>query len=137
MRYRAALELGWSEVPAVLDILTEEEARLRALRDNNHAGEYDELGLAEVTAWLEEAGADLDLALFDTSALSAALDASGGTDAFTAPEPREEKNTNLDPGEGRYKEQYGVICIVGSAAEQEEVYTRLKDEGYNVRVVTT
>jgi hypothetical protein len=44
---------------------------------------------------------------------------------------------NLDPGEGRYKEQYGVIIICESEAEQERTYTALTGQGYTCRVVVT
>lgn len=44
---------------------------------------------------------------------------------------------NLDPGEGRYKEQYGVIVICGDESEQERVYNDLQARGYECRVVVT
>ena len=45
--------------------------------------------------------------------------------------------SNLDPGEDRYREQYGVIVICADEAEQEQVYSTLQGQGYNVRVVVT
>jgi hypothetical protein len=60
-----------------------------------------------------------------------AEDASQETDAAPAAAP------NLDPGEGRHKEQYGVIVLCESEAEQEQIYTALKAEGYTCRVVVT
>lgn len=45
--------------------------------------------------------------------------------------------TNLDPGEGRYKEQYGVIVLCADENRQEEVYSRLSREGYMCKVVVT
>lgn len=44
---------------------------------------------------------------------------------------------NLDPGEGRYKEQYGVIVICQDEQHQEAVYNDLHEAGYTVRVVVT
>ena len=44
---------------------------------------------------------------------------------------------DLDPGEGRYKEQYGVIVVCRDEAEQQTVYERLQSEGYTVKVVVT
>jgi hypothetical protein len=49
----------------------------------------------------------------------------------------EDDASNLDPGDGRYKEQYGVIVICESEQEQERVYTTLRDQGYTCRVVVT
>lgn len=42
-----------------------------------------------------------------------------------------------DPGEERYKEQYGVIVICADATEQESVFNRLAAEGLTCRIVVT
>lgn len=42
-----------------------------------------------------------------------------------------------DPGESRYREQFGVIVRCTDEPEQREVYERLLAEGYPCRVVTT
>ena len=34
-----------------------------------------------------------------------------------------------------YKEQYAVIVICKDESEQQEIYNRLKDEGYKLKVV--
>lgn len=39
--------------------------------------------------------------------------------------------------EGRYQEQYGVIVLCKNEGEQEEIYSRLTDEGYTCKVVVT
>lgn len=58
-RYRAVCQLyreGWASpwemgyVPVILTDITEEQAKARGLRDNNHAGSYQEIELAEVLA---------------------------------------------------------------------------------------
>lgn len=36
-----------------------------------------------------------------------------------------------------YKQQYGVIVIVETEAEQEKVFNELKQKGYKLKVVTT
>jgi hypothetical protein len=36
-----------------------------------------------------------------------------------------------------YVEQYGVVVVCRDTAHQEEVFNKLQDEGYNVKVVTT
>ena len=47
-----------------------------------------------------------------------------------------------DPGAGAgdgdaYKEQYGVIVMCKSAADQERVFNELQQQGYEIKVVTT
>ncbi len=49
----------------------------------------------------------------------------------------DEGEVNLDPGDGRYKEQYGVIVICDDEQQQEAVYNDLKEAGYTVKVVVT
>ena len=44
---------------------------------------------------------------------------------------------SLIPGEGRYKEQYGVIIVCADEPEQQTIYERLTAEGYKCRVVVT
>ena len=46
-------------------------------------------------------------------------------------------DANLEESDFNYKEQFGVIVICDSEAQQEAVYTKLAGEGYNVRVVKT
>ena len=48
-----------------------------------------------------------------------------------------DEDVNLDESEFNYKEQFGVIVICETEAQQEAVYTKLAGEGYNVRVVKT
>jgi len=64
MRLRAARELGWETIPVIYVDLSEDEARVWALRDNNQYGEWDERALAEILAGLAERGIDLALAGF-------------------------------------------------------------------------
>jgi len=52
-------------------------------------------------------------------------------------EPVPEAGLNLDPGEGRYQEQYGVIVICEDVQQQESVYNELNEAGYTVKVVVT
>jgi hypothetical protein len=48
-----------------------------------------------------------------------------------------EELTGDDPGENRYKEQFGVIVVCRDEGEQERVYNELQERGYECRVVTT
>lgn len=50
---------------------------------------------------------------------------------FTAPD------TMLEPGEDKYKEQYGVIVICRDEAHQERVYAELQGAGHECRIVVT
>ena len=52
-------------------------------------------------------------------------------------ETEQESAVNLDPGEDRYKEQYGVIVICDDEQHQEAVYKDLNEAGYTVKVVVT
>jgi hypothetical protein len=47
------------------------------------------------------------------------------------------EDANLEESDFNYKEQFGVIVICDSEAQQEAVYTKLAGEGFNVRVVKT
>jgi ParB-like chromosome segregation protein Spo0J len=58
MRYRAALALGWGEVPAVVVDADERRSIRIAVRDNSHPGEWDEDALAELLAELGDPSAD-------------------------------------------------------------------------------
>lgn len=61
MRLRAAIELGWSDVPVVTVDLSPGEALEWAIRDNVSYGEWDERALARLVTELERAGAPVDL----------------------------------------------------------------------------
>lgn len=40
-RYKAAQKLGWKEIPCIVNQISEDLMKERALKDNDHAGEYD------------------------------------------------------------------------------------------------
>ena len=61
MRYRAAQQLGWETIPAILVDIPEALAKERALRDNAQWGEWLEEDLAALLGELGAAGSDLDL----------------------------------------------------------------------------
>ena len=44
---------------------------------------------------------------------------------------------NLDPGDDRYKEQYGVIIVYNSEGDQQATFNKLSGMGYECRVVVT
>lgn len=74
MRLRAALELNWDDVETVVVHLSEEQAILWALRDNNPYGEYDDQGLSELLYELQQADIDLDLTGFSVDDIERIFD---------------------------------------------------------------
>ena len=60
MRYRAAKELGWTEVPAILTDIDEKLANERAIKDNNQFGEWNNDELATLLDEMERAGSDIE-----------------------------------------------------------------------------
>lgn len=112
----------------------DDEARRIALADNKMAelGGYDDEALAELlsgldgdfdgTGWTEE----------DLQALLDGGDGASGTGGGGAPD-----SADLPPGDGKYREQYGVIVICPTEADQQAAYEHLQGLGYDVRVVTT
>lgn len=42
MRYRAAVSLGWKEIPCIVDALTPDQERELTIKDNLVVGDYDE-----------------------------------------------------------------------------------------------
>lgn len=122
---------GAAEVPVyvVFGLDPAEQAAANVLLNNPNAqGQWDMAKLTALLSELDGAGFDATLTGFNEAELEKLLapagDLTGDTDA-------------LDPGEDRYREQYGVIVLVGSATEQEAVYERLKREGFSCKVVTT
>lgn len=73
MRLRAARELGWSLIPTTIVHVTDEQARVWALRDNQGAGEWEVPDLALLLAEMQAAGTDLDLAGFGEDELGRLL----------------------------------------------------------------
>lgn len=102
------------------------EARAISIAANRVA----ELNLAwDAQILLEDLASGVDFSgIFSQEELDAMLAGISG---------KEPEAPNLDPGESRYKEQYGVIVICDNETHQEEVYNMLQAEGYNVKVVVT
>jgi ParB-like chromosome segregation protein Spo0J len=127
-RLKTAQQAGANEIPVIWVDVDDAEALRILLADNRttRLGQDNTADLAELlTEILADAGT-LAGTGYDEDALDELLRDLGD------PVP-----PNLDPGDGRYREQYGVIVICGSEYEQEQVYTRLKGEGLDVKVVVT
>jgi DNA modification methylase len=73
MKVQAARELGWSTIPTALIEISWERAKIWALRDNTHQGEWDQPLLAELLAELASSGVDLALAGFESGELDRLL----------------------------------------------------------------
>lgn len=122
-RVELALRRSEPRVPVLYVDLSEEEERLvlAALDPIGGLAGADADKLAELLAGIQTDDAGL-LAMLDgllPKAPEADDDAAGGD------------------SEGGYSEQYGVIVMCRDAAEQERVYNRLKDDGYECKVVCT
>jgi DNA modification methylase len=78
MRWRAAMAEGAKTVPNFRIELTDDEARLWLLRDNNEYGEWVEDELAKVLYELEQAGADMTQTGFEENEVSNLIDLVAG-----------------------------------------------------------
>jgi len=122
MRYRAAEHLGMSTVPAIIENIPEELAKERALRDNHQWGDWQDDQLGELLFGLRSGGADLEVLGFTEKELAKLLDEVG-------------VGVSEAEDEFAYHEQFGVTVICKDAGEQERVYDKLKEQGYDCRVV--
>jgi len=129
-RVLAAKRLKMKTVPAiVLAGLTAEQKRAYVIADNKLALNSDwdmDLLKAEIEG-LQGAGVDPGLLGFVDADLSALF---GGPE--TAP-----ANEIGDAPPSKYSEQYGVIVICESEADQKRTYESLSAQGFKTRVVTT
>jgi ParB-like chromosome segregation protein Spo0J len=127
-RLKAARKLGLETVPVhVAADLSAEQVRAYRLADNASAekAEWDfELLPIELEA-MAAGGFDPESLGFDPNALARILD------------PVKPDATGPDPGEDRYREQYGVIVVCNDEAHQQRVYEDLVAAGHQCRVVCT
>ena len=128
-RLAAAKLAGLEEIPVEVqhyDTLEHERADMIA---DNHLAELADLdgdALAALLSDLQEAGS-LDMTGFTSSDLEELLKGSAGEGDET---PDLGDTTGIVP-----ENQYGVIVMCASESEQEDVYTKLMQMGYNCRVV--
>ena len=64
-RFRAVEHLGWSDVPAIVEDVSDQLARERSIRDNLAAGEWVDQDLAELLAELQINGSELEALGFE------------------------------------------------------------------------
>lgn len=121
-RYKAAKRLRIKEVPCIVaDDLTDEQVKAYRLADNK---------VAEFATWDtglldgELAGIlDFDMAEFGFAALTEDIE--------------EEEEIPAEESSFDYEAQCGVIVICTDEQEQQAVYSRLVEEGYECKVVAT
>lgn len=118
-RYKASKKLGLEEVPVIYaDDLTEEQIKAFRIADNKVA-EFSTWDLDKLELELEDI--NFDMSEFGIEDLE--VDVEENSDEVSEP------NFN-------YKEQYGVIVMCKSEEEQEKVYNKLTEEGYECKVVS-
>lgn len=110
MRFRAMIEAGWKEIPVVIVDWSEEKQREFIIKDNVSGGEWDWDMLAN--EWDQT---DLDL---------------WGLDLIHKPDSDTEK------ADQEYSEQYQVVVECTSEEDQERTYNKLKELGYECKVLT-
>jgi hypothetical protein len=117
LRIMALLGRGDEEIDVRLPsrALTPAEADEYLLRSNKNTGEWD---------W------DLLANNFDEPLLE---DVGFDNIPWDNPDP----DPAPDPGGSNYQEQYAVIVVCADEAEQERIYTKLEQDGYNCKVVAT
>lgn len=88
MRYRAALDLEWEEVPVVYVDIDDDRAATWAIRDNVGYGEWEDQGLADLLRELESNSVDLDLTGLAGDDISALFEEFLAPDAPPPPDDR-------------------------------------------------
>ena len=122
-RLLAAKELGIEKVPCVIaDDLSDEQIKAFRLVDNkvHEFSKWDDELLDEE---LMDLLSDFDMSEFGFKDLEAKLES-------TTDDINTESNFN-------YKEQYGVIVMCSDEQEQQAIYERLIEDGYECKVVAT
>ena len=131
-RLMAAKKLKLEQVPTITLVgLSDAQRKAYVIADNKLAlnAEWDfDLLKIEIES-LQEGDFKLDLLGFDVDGLNGIL----GFDDI-AEEDEEESEQDY---EDKYKEQYGVIIMCKSAEEQEKIFNKMQQNGYEVKVVCT
>ena len=126
LRFRAAQHLGLKAIPAVIEDVSDQLARERALRDNQQWGEWEEDELAVLLTRLREEGSNVDLLGFDERELQQLLDRLDHTGTLTDPDdiPPLPDEPITKPGDLRILGEHRVLC--GDATNAVDV-ARLMD----------
>lgn len=119
-RLKASQKLGLEKVPVIYaDDLTEEQIKAFRIADNK---------VSEFSTWdLDKLDLELEDINFDMSDF--------GFEDLEVKVDEEEAGEIAEPN-FNYKEQYGVIVMCKNEEEQEQVYNRLTEEGFECKVVS-
>lgn len=119
-RLIAATELGLETVPIIrLDELTDEQRKAYMLVHNKLTMDTD-----------------FDFEILNEELASIQLDMAGFGFEIGEADDEEIDDSYVENGsQFHYKEQYGVIVMCTSEADQEDIYNRLVNEGYECKVV--
>ena len=121
-RYQAAKKLKLKEVPCIIaDDLTEEQVKAYRLADNK-VGEFSKWDMDKLETELADL-LNVDMMVFGFEELEKELE-----------EAQDVINTESN---FNYKEQYGVIIMCADEQDQQVIYERLVEEGYECKVVAT
>jgi len=127
-RVMAAQLLKLESVPCLrLSHLTDAQKRAYVLADNRIAlsSGWDEAMLANELSDLHADDFDMAMLGFDAGELEKLL----GFETGEPPEP--------EVPESNYSEQFGVIVVCETEADQEAAFNAIQSQGYNCKVVTT
>ena len=131
-RLMAAKKLKLEQVPTItLQGLTDAQRKAYVIADNKLAlnADWDFDLLQNEILSLQELDFKIDLLGFEVGELNDIL----GLDDIAEDEEDEEPQDYED----NYKEQYGVIIMCKNAEEQEKVFNKMQQNGYEVKVVCT
>lgn len=129
MRYRAAVKLGWTSIPAIVEDVPDKVAKERALRDNAQWGEWEDDDLSALVYDLKSLGSDMDLLGFEPADVGKLLEAHGGAKAgLTDPDdvPEELEAPTTQPGDLWLLGNHRILC--GDATNRADVAAVMNGE---------
>jgi len=119
-RLKASEKLGIKKVPVIMaSDLTEEQIKAFRLADNKVA-QFSSWDMEKLELELEDI--NIDMCEFGFEDLNMVIEDNEQIDETT--------DTHFN-----YKEQFGVIVMCKNEEEQEQIYNRLTEEGYECKVV--
>lgn len=121
-RLKASEKLGIKKVPVIMaSDLTEEQIKAFRIADNKVA-QFSSWDMEKLELELEDI--NIDMCEFGFEDLNMVIEDNDQIDETT--------DTHFN-----YKEQFGVIVMCKNEEEQEQIYTRLTEEGYECKVDNT
>lgn len=124
MRLRAAIALGWSDVPAVLEDVDERTKRERMVRDNAQWGEWEDEELARILQQLAEDGSDTAILGLDDAEVTKLLDRIRAAEAEADLSPAlDNAPTRVQVGDLWIMGEHRLVC--GDSRDTGGVLTRL------------